>query len=538
MADASKQETQANMGRSIPVVDLFAGPGGLGEGFSSVEDDAADRVFDVRLSIEKDSVAHATLTLRAMFRRFSRNRVPDAYYDYVRGDISQEELFAACAPEIEQARAEARLATLGETSEARIDCWIREAIGTSDTWVLIGGPPCQAYSMAGRSRRRPVDAQAFEQDEKHLLYREYLRIIAKFRPPIFVMENVKGILTSKHEGAKIFSRILDDLSRPAADLEYAIRSFATTEDADQLAHYQYVLQAERYGIPQTRHRVILLGVRRDLTAVQHRPLSPQPAVSVLEAIGSLPRVRSRLSRERDSHGAWLRALQEAPRYLAGGEREVRELVGAEMRSAAHNAQEVSKTGGRFIQRSRLSFQRMPVALASWLRDDKLDGVLQHETRAHMRSDLHRYMFASCFARVFDRTPKLHDFPDALLPKHGNVDAEAVPFLDRFRVQTGSMPSTTVVSHISKDGHYYIHPDPAQCRSMTVREAARLQTFPDNYFFEGNRTEQYVQVGNAVPPLLAKQLGIVVRDLLRAAEVMRAGQRDRRAIAEPAQLELV
>ena len=130
----------------------------------------------------------------------------------------------------------------------------------------------------------------------------------------------------------------------------------------------------------------------------------------------------------------------------------------------------------------------------------------------MRSDLGRYLFAAAVAMSTGRSPTIHELPPELLPNHRNVSDLSIPFADRFRVQPWDIPSTTVVSHIGKDGHYYIHPDPAQCRSLTVREAARLQTFPDNYFFEGNRTAQYVQVGNAVPPFLAMQLGRVVAGL--------------------------
>lgn len=138
----------------------------------------------------------------------------------------------------------------------------------------------------------------------------------------------------------------------------------------------------------------------------------------------------------------------------------------------------------------------------------------------MESDLSRYMFAAAYAKQHGYSPRLHVFPQKLLPAHANAkdaNSDTTPFKDRFRVQCEKEPSTTVVAHIAKDGHYYIHYDPVQCRALTVREAARLQTFPDNYFFEGTRTEQYTQIGNAVPPLLAHQLAKVVRKMISEAK---------------------
>ena len=151
----------------------------------------------------------------------------------------------------------------------------------------------------------------------------------------------------------------------------------------------------------------------------------------------------------------------------------------------------------------------------YMQDDRLTVLTGHEARGHMASDLHRYFFAANFADVIGKSPKLSDFPECLLPHHRNVTEgrEGKMFSDRFRVQLGGSVSTTITSHISKDGHYFIHYDPLQCRSLTVREAARLQTFPDNYNFEGPRTAQYHQVGNAVPPYLASQIAAIVCELL-------------------------
>jgi DNA (cytosine-5)-methyltransferase 1 len=503
------------------VIDLFAGPGGLGEGFSSIVDDEGRRRFEVKVSIEKEEIAHRTLTLRALFRSFPKGKVPDSYYDYLRGEITREQLFAhPTVPEESRVAAqEAKCAELGVTPHSQIDGWIKTALNGAKEWVLIGGPPCQAYSLAGRSRMRPSDKEKFEKDKRHFLYQEYLRIIKEFNPAVFVMENVKGMLTSKHGGSPIFDRILADLREPGGGHDYVVRSFVV--DAEKLSPLDYLIEAEKFGLPQARHRVILFGIRNDLARAGAELfaekgrflLKKAPAVGVAAALAGLPPLRSRLSQEPDNFESWLSALRQAPAGLVGWKDAAREEMEASMQEAYLNAHSYRSFGGKFIKQKVPLGTEMPPKLRTWIGDEKLGGVLQHETRNHMRSDLGRYLFASCYAAFKGESPKLPLFPPKLLPDHGNVTADEVPFLDRFRVQLSHLPSTTVVSHIAKDGHYYIHYDPAQCRSLTVREVARLQTFPDNYFFEGNRTQQYWQVGNAVPPFLARQIAEIVVDFV-------------------------
>jgi DNA (cytosine-5)-methyltransferase 1 len=172
-----------------------------------------------------------------------------------------------------------------------------------------------------------------------------------------------------------------------------------------------------------------------------------------------------------------------------------------------------QNNGRNIE--KMSLRSKPKRLGEWYRKLNLPFVLNHECRNHMAGDLQRYFYAACYSKVYHKSPKISDFPRQLWPAHANVqNAEGKPiFDDRFRVQCENSSSTTVVSHISKDGHYYIHPDPRQCRSLTVREAARLQTFPDDYFFTGPRTAQFHQVGNAVPPYLAFQIATALKKSL-------------------------
>src|SRR5271166_5687601 len=183
----------------IPVIDLFAGPGGLGEGFSGYRNAAGDPVFRIVLSIEKDADAHKTLQLRSFYRQFQKDDRPQEYYDCLRGKLTIQDLYRRFPKEAADAEREAWQAELGSKRfpPELVHQRINHALRAETNWVLIGGPPCQAYSLAGRSRMIPKDREKYEKDHRHFLYREYLRIIAVQKPPVFVMENVKGILSSK-----------------------------------------------------------------------------------------------------------------------------------------------------------------------------------------------------------------------------------------------------------------------------------------------------------------------------------------------------
>jgi DNA (cytosine-5)-methyltransferase 1 len=520
LARAIHVSAAINANSAIPIVDLFAGPGGLGEGFAAFSNRGISP-FQISLSVEKDPVSCATLALRKYFREF---KSPPAEFDaYFSGEISRDKLFAAFPAQAKRAQETTWEAELGKQPVPSVASRVRTAIKDRRDWVLLGGPPCQAYSIAGRSRMRYTHAN-FERDERHFLYREYLRIVADHEPAVFVMENVKGLLTSTHDGGRIVSKILDDLSSPgiavgnARNRSLHYRLYALDRRQTVLPWMEegpsdgeeYLVKAESFGIPQNRHRVFIVGVRSDV-AGRPRVLCPQPEISVHEVLSDMPPIRSALSREDDSLSGWRDAIidimnQQWMARLSKSESSIFD----EIKTAT---KKISKTNLRIGAR-HMKYSGAPLALGSWYRD-KATGISLHDSRSHMREDLHRYLFCSSFAKVHGRSPKLRDFPKELFPTHRNVtaDGERNAFEDRFRVQLANQPATTITSHVSKDGHYYIHYDPTQCRSLTVREAARLQTFPDNYFFEGGRTEQYRQVGNAVPPLLAREIAAVIFDLL-------------------------
>ncbi len=272
----------------------------------------------------------------------------------------------------------------------------------------------------------------------------------------------------------------------------------------------FIVETEKFGVPQARHRLILLGIRRNIDIIPEI-LETMEQIPISAVLSGLPGIRSGLSKTKDSKEKWYHIINgitsnEAINHF---DSDIKKEI---LKQIKHLIKPKQDKGSEYIPYDDVGCNYQQ----DWFLDNNIKGVCNHMSRSHMETDLLRYFFVSCFAKVRNVSPKLQDFPIFLLPHHKNVN-EGInnkKFADRFRVQLWNEPSKTITSHISKDGHYYIHPDPSQCRSFTVREAARIQTFPDNYYFCGPRTEQFHQVGNAVPPLLAKRIAIVVKEIFQ------------------------
>lgn len=508
-----------------PVVDLFAGPGGLGEGFASLANERGARRFESVVAIERDEFSHQTLLLRHFLRRFPSDALPMDYYCYLRREIDRAELYGRHKAEFQQASKSALQISLGPETHSSVKRLINRRIRGETRWALVGGPPCQAYSLVGRSRMMGIPG--FEQDERHFLYLEYLKIIIDHQPPVFVMENVKGLLSAKIGGEPVINRIVSDLTSPkkavgnqANGLGYKLYSLSEDDKpGENVDPRLFLVRAEKYGVPQARHRMFIVGIRDDLDIKPGR-LRPHAPPTLRQTIGGLPPVRSSLSKGGDSLQRWYDEIaklssSEIGRQLNGHAQANDIVEGIVLQTIGDRHRPKASASTKYL---RAATGRHPTLRL--LHDPNLDVLTAHEARGHMPSDLRRYLFASVFADVTGKSPKLSDFPKSLLPAHRNVELGRIGkmFSDRFRVQLPDQVSTTITSHISKDGHYFIHYDPSQCRSLTVREAARLQTFPDNYSFEGPRTAQYHQVGNAVPPYLAAQIAEIIAEVLDAVPV--------------------
>ena len=394
--------------RKYTFIDLFAGCGGLSEGFYRVG-------FKALAHIEINHWACETLRARM------------CYYGYknIDKEVIEHDI---TAPDIIN----------------KID----EAVAGRTVDVIIGGPPCQAYSTAGRVR----DGKGMAADPRNFLFEKYVEILEYYSPKFFVFENVTGVLSAKVNGNHIFPRIIQALGN----------KYDVISDPTVLIH-----NTADYGVPQMRKRVIIMGVRKDIdkTSVTklyndvikthwnpETPLEEREGrkkfVDVKQAIGDLPAVEpgndaSTENFDYPCDNAFLRRIRKKGVYPL-----------MDHIARRHNA----------LDRERFTVM-----------------IHNHWTFGQLRKNMPQYEHEH--ARVFDNS---------------------------YVVQWWDMPSKTILAHIHKDGFQFIHPDEKQARSFTVREAARIQSFPDDFVFAGSRGEKYKQIGNAVPPLFAEALAKSVK----------------------------
>jgi len=409
---------------SLTFLDVFAGGGGLSEGFMRAG-------FTPIAHVERDKAACFTLKTRAAFHWLKRTGDIEKYHDYLHGRITRQQLYDS-VPEREIASV--INTEIGEDSINGIFSQIDELLNGRPLDLIVGGPPCQAYSLVGRSR----DKNRMRGDKRNYLYIFYAQFLKRYQPSYFVFENVTGLLSAKSPDGELYFDKMQTLFK----------------EAGYETEFQ-VISAHDYGVLQNRKRIILVGKRGQDSGFYPNPAPWKPeGVVVNEVFTDLPRLRS-------------------------GEGSISPCV-------------LKEHSGQYLFSSGIKRDVTPVTF--------------HFARKHNEQDLEIYRIA--VQKWNDRQERLdyNDLPDRLKTHHNRSS-----FLDRFKVIAGNKPySHTIVAHISQDGHFSIHPDITQNRSITAREAARLQTFPDDYFFESVKerpgyTAAFKQIGNAVPVLLAQKI---------------------------------
>ena len=403
--------------KKFTFIDLFAGCGGLSEGFYR-------QGFKAVAHVEIDH--YACETLRERMRYYGYKNIDK---EVVEGDITSPDIIS------------------------RID----EAVNGRDVDMIIGGPPCQAYSTAGRVR----DKKGMENDARNFLFESYVKILEHYLPKLFVFENVTGLFSAKVGGESILPKVISALGK----------HYEVISDPEKI-----VFNTSNYGVPQIRKRIILIGIRKDIkslnisdiynsiTKTHYDPEMPdsdrkglKKFVDVKEALGDLPIVYPGQDASTDKFNypcdnEFLKAIGKPGIYPL-------------MDHICRKHNDVDRERFRVMIKNRWSFVEMRKA-----RPD-----LEHE-----------------HARVFDNS---------------------------YVVQWWDLPSKTIIAHLHKDGFQFIHPDYEQARTFTVREAARIQSFPDDFVFKGSRGEKYKQIGNAVPCLFAEALAKAAKKALNTIDTL-------------------
>lgn len=412
----------------INYIDLFAGAGGLSEGFIQTG-------FHPVAHIEMNSDACHTLQTRiAYYYLMKRNKI-DEYYKYLNGEITREELYDQVPQSlldsvINETMSDENMPSIYE----RINKLL-EANGENCVDVIVGGPPCQAYSLVGRSRKR----DRMVGDPRNYLYKLYADVLKKYKPKVFVFENVPGMLTAN--SGTYFS----DMKTTFEKIGYSV-------------HHE-VINSFNFGVLQNRRRVIIIGWKNEFSLNYPEFNCCSSKFIVKDLLEDLPQIQ---------------AGETCNEYPSNEYSEYLKTTG------------IRKAG---------------------------DVLTWHTARPHIDRD--KKIYRTAIRKWNDNHSRLqyNDLPDELIT-HKNITG----FLDRFKVVAADLPAShTMMAHISKDGHYFIHPDINQARSITVREAARIQSFPDDYFFEGSRTSAFMQIGNAVPPLMSKGIAKEIKQMIESIE---------------------
>ncbi len=412
-------------------IDLFAGAGGLSEGFIQAG-------FNPVTHVEMNEFAARTLTTRTAYYYLKEEDNLNLYYRYLRGEITRDEFLAEIPDEILdtvicETLSKKTIPGVFQTIDEALE---RKHIDHID--VIVGGPPCQAYSLVGRAQSSHMETP-MKDDPRNELYKLYARFLTKYQPKMFVFENVMGI-ESANEG-KTWKNIQKLLKRVGYEIE---------------CHEQ---NAQNFGVLQNRKRMIIIGWLKN-TGLKY------PDFEVVESEAIVNDLFSDLPALKPGKGA--NTYSETP-------------------------------------------------MSDFVADNGIrteDDVLTlHQSRPNKDRDIKIYKKA---IRLWNKNHKRLNYND--LPEELKTHKNRTSFVDRFKVVEGDEHCChTVLAHLSKDGHYFIHPDIKQHRSITVREAARIQSFPDNYYFEGPRTAQFIQVGNAVPPMMAKGIAEGIKEELRQEE---------------------
>ena len=428
------------MTRTVPIVDLFSGPGGLAEGFSAFCGPDDRPRYHIAVSIEMDGAAHRTLRLRAFLRKFGA-KFPPEYYKFLNGTTEGEPDWSELYPEHwAEACDETRCMELGKPPASnllrkKIECIRADHGGRT---VLLGGPPCQSYSVVGRSRNARNVWYDPNQDDRQWLYEEYVDVLRQLRPAVAVMENVKGMLSARHNGQRVFPKVMRKLQGGSDSDGYRLFALASRSGArfwDEGAKpNDFLVRADEHGVPQTRHRVFVICIRRDVATALPEELLPRlerrnDAVPVHDIIGAMPTLRSRLSRG-DSADSWQSAVRracdlvEANQPVMAGDEEKRfrralQLARATTDGVAPPFREAH--GGLGLPPG------CPRELRKWLLDEDLARLPNNVTRAHMPDDLARYLYAAAFGCAFQRSPKTFHFPEALVPPHASWHVTTHPY---------------------------------------------------------------------------------------------------------------